>query len=336
MAAIKTLWRKSIPGALAGLLLILLPGAAIAEIVLAEGITSGLVLEAEIPWETNDAESTGDIVLATFELSLDAEPVQGVIGHAVLLWEEDESEGIVVDEATITLGGAWMSDFYLETGLKGIPFGVFNTHMLSDPLVQELAETKESVVQLGYSTDMIEIAAGVFNGNIDQSESENKPDNYFAAASFTPLAGFTAGLSWTSDMGEGGLEDYFTTLPDTTPYINVAGLDASLTSELGLFIVELEYVTALDEWQNHPGSSDPIKPSSWNAEVACFFEDRYGLAARYEGSSDFPGQPETRFGIAGSYLVREHVTLGLEYILSDFDGIDDDSNSITAKLALEI
>lgn len=336
MITINKHWRKSIPGALAGFLLILFPGAATAEFVLAEGLASGLVLEAEMPWETGDAESTGDIALSTFELSLDAEPVQGVIGHAVFLWEGDESEGIAVDEATITLDGLWMTDFYLETGLKCIPFGVFNSHMLSDPLVKELAETKESVVQLGYSRESFDISAGIFNGNIDEPESDNKPDNYFATAGFSLFAGTTASISWVSDMGEGGLEDYFTALPDTTPYVNVAGLDVALTSELGLFTVELEYVTALDEWQNHSGSTDPIKPSSWNAEIACAFEDKYGLAVRYEGCSDFPDQAETRYGIAGSCQVREHVTLGLEYFIADFDDTDDDPSTITAKLALEI
>ncbi|MCK5131280.1 MAG: hypothetical protein KAR40_03910 [Candidatus Sabulitectum sp.] len=78
-----------------------------------------------------------------------------------------------------------------------------------------------------------------------------------------------------------------------------------MTSELGLFTVELEYVTALDEWQNHHGSTDPIRPSSWNREIACAFENNCGVAVRYEGCSDFPEQPEVRYGIAGSYQVRE-------------------------------
>ncbi|MCK5841978.1 MAG: LbtU family siderophore porin [Candidatus Sabulitectum sp.] len=328
-----TLRRKLITGATAGLIMMTLPGIASAEFALADGITSGLVIEAEMPWESTNTESAGDIAVTNIEFSLNIEPVDGVTGNATFKWE---GAGVDVDEATISLHDLLNENFYLETGLKGIPFGVFNSHMVSDPLVKELADAKETVIQLGYSIDMFEVAAGVFNGNIDESDADNKPDNFFASAAFVPFAGTSTSISWISDMGEAGLEDYFSTLPDSTPYMNVAGIDLGLSSELGLFTVELEYVTALEEWQSHPGSSDPIKPSSWNTEVACSLNDIYGIAVRYEGSSDFPGQPEARYGVAGNFQIRENLSLSLEYLIADFDNNDDDPSTITAKLALEI
>lgn len=333
MTTIKTLARKLIPGVVTGLIMMTLPGIASAEFVLADGITSGLIIETEMPWESTDTESAGDIAVTNVEFSLNIEPVNGVTGNVIFKWE---GEAVDVDEATITLHDLLNENLYLETGLKGIPFGVFNSHMISDPLVKELADAKETVIQLGYSRDMFEVAAGIFNGSIDEPDTDDKPDNFFATASLVPFEGTSTSVSWISDMGEAGLEDYFSTLPDSTPYINVAGLDFCVTSELGLFAVEIEYATALEEWQNHPGSSDPIKPSSWNTEVACSLTDMYSIAVRYEGSSDFPGQPEAGYGIAGSYQIRESLSLGLEYLIADFDNTDDDPNTITAKMVLEI
>ncbi len=39
-------------------------------------------------------------------------------------------------------------------------------------------------------------------------------------------------------------------------------------------------------------------------------------AARYEGSIDYPGQPETRFEITGNYMVREMETYPVRSIRS--------------------
>lgn len=333
MITIKTLGKKLIPGTVTGLIMMTLPGIASAEFVLADGITSGLVIEVEMPWESTDTESAGDIAVTNVEFSLNIEPVDRVAGNVIFKWE---GETVDVDEATITLHDLLNENFYLETGLKGIPFGVFNSHMISDPLVKELADGSETVIQLGYSIDMLEVTTGVFNGNIDESDANNIPDNFFASAAFVPFAGTSTSISWTSDMGEAGLEDYFLTLPDSTPYMNAAGIDLGLTSEIALFTVELEYVTALEEWQSHPGSSDPIKPSSWNTEVACSLNNMCGIAVRYEGSSDFPGQPEARYGVAGNCQIRENLSLDLEYLIADFDNTDDDPGTITAKLTLEI
>ncbi len=138
-----TLGRKLIPGVVAELIMMTLPGIASAEFVLADAITSGSVIQVEMPWENTYTESAGDVVAVAVEFSLDVEPVDGVTGHATF---KLEGEGVDVDETTITLNTFWSDYPYMKTGLKIIPFGVFNSHMLSDPLVKELADAKETII----------------------------------------------------------------------------------------------------------------------------------------------------------------------------------------------
>ncbi len=103
-------------------------------IELMPGVTAGVFLEAEASYEEQGNESSSDIVLSTFELSVDGELTEDVRGHALLLWEEDDSDGVILDEATITIGGAEHIPVYVEVGRQYVPFGAFNNHMVSDPL----------------------------------------------------------------------------------------------------------------------------------------------------------------------------------------------------------
>lgn len=79
-----------------------------------------------------------------------------------------------------------------------------------------------------------------------------------------------------------------------------------------------------------------MKSRYFRKVFACSLNDMYGIAVRYEGSTDFPGQPKARYGIAGNCQIRENLSMGLEYLIADFDDTDDDPSTITAKLALEI
>jgi len=324
--------RKNISLILAALSPMLIPCSSNADIPVSDGFSLGFVQEIEIPLEVNDSTSTQDITISKCELSLNAEPIEGISGHTVLLWEGEGDVGI--DEAVIALSSTEIVPVYLETGLKAIPFGVFNTNMLADPLVKELAEAKENVVQVGYSNHLFDASCGVFNGVLDEPETTGKLDNYFLSVGFHhPVFGVASYVSWTSDLGEGGLKDYFLALPDTIPYVNSAGLDIALTAQFSFLTLAIEYVTALDEWQC---LEENTKPSAWYSEIACAFRERYTVAVRYEGCSGFLERAEARYGIAGSYRIEECASIGIEYLGADFENASSTPSIITARLSLEI
>jgi len=69
-------------------------------ITLMQGVSVGALLEVEASFGEEAGEEVSDVVLATFELDIDADLNDWVRGHALLLWEEDDTEPVDHDEGT--------------------------------------------------------------------------------------------------------------------------------------------------------------------------------------------------------------------------------------------
>ena len=121
----------------------------------------GLLLEAEGAYSKNGNEQESDLVLATVEFTADAAVSEWLSGHVGLLWEEDDTDPMALDEGYITVG----TDFYARAGKFYLPFGHFGTAFISDPLTLELAEINKSSVLAGYSAELFDVGAGVFKGD---------------------------------------------------------------------------------------------------------------------------------------------------------------------------
>lgn len=117
-------------------------------------------IEIEAGFEDNgiDDEKNSDISLATAELGVEVTPMDWLTGFALLSWE-DEDEKIIFDEAHITLGGSDAIPFYVQAGKFYMPFGVFETNMISDPLTLEFGEIVDTGAQAG-------IAMAGFRGSV--------------------------------------------------------------------------------------------------------------------------------------------------------------------------
>jgi hypothetical protein len=127
-------------------------------------ITISGVVEAEAGFSSTDYNDSAtddvdesDIVLATVELGIDAEVYKHVSGHILLLYEEDENDGnIAIDEGFITIDGKDVVPLYLNAGQLYVPFGQFESHMITDPLTLDLGETSQSAVQVGFANDLFD------------------------------------------------------------------------------------------------------------------------------------------------------------------------------------
>jgi hypothetical protein len=99
---------------------------------LSENVTlSGLVeVEAFNASDFEDKDSS-DITLATMQLGLDVQANDWISGHILFLYEEDLTEPMDVDEASITLGGTDETPAFLSVGKMYLPFGVFDSNMIS-------------------------------------------------------------------------------------------------------------------------------------------------------------------------------------------------------------
>ncbi|MDY6790004.1 MAG: LbtU family siderophore porin [Thermodesulfobacteriota bacterium] len=316
-----------------------------------ENITLSGAIEVEAGFEDIDYndpatpdEDSSDIAVATVEVGLDAEIVKHVSGHILFLYEEDDTD-LEVDEAIISIKGEDVVPLYLNAGQMYVPFGNFESHMISDPITLELGETRESAVVVGFATDWLDISAGVFNGDIDETGEDNKIESYVAGAVFTlpenTVSGFalSAGASYISNIGDSdSLQEDIAAGPVTVRDY-VAGYSAFISiSALDRFFLNAEYLTADDEFAAGELSFDggrKFKPSTWYAELAVGVIDDLEISARYEASDDGGDfLPEKRYGGAITYGLFENTSLGLEYLHGEFKN-DDETDVVTAQLAIE-
>jgi hypothetical protein len=295
-----------------------------------------------------DDVSENAVALATVELGVDAEIHEHVSGHVLFLYEEGED--ILVDEGFITVDGKDALPLYLNAGRIYLPFGQFESHMVSGPVTTDLGETGQSAIQVGFANDMIDASLAFFNGDVDETDADDDIiDSYALGVQFTmpedtiALLGLTAGVSYISNLADtDGFEGFLTTEGEVADA--VAGMGAFISvSFMDKAFLEAEYIAAMDEFTAADLSfadGDELAPSAWNLELAYALLEGLELAVRYAQTSDIKGGvddevlPESQYGLAAAYEVFDSTTIALEYLASTYEN-DDEVSAITAQLAIE-
>lgn len=299
---------------------------------------SGLIeIEAgatEIDFTDGGTESESDIILATAQLGLGVEVAKGITGDLILLYEEDATD-LELDEAAINFSNeVWFG----RLGQQYVPFGVFHSHFISDPLTLELGETRETALLGGYENDFVRISAYLFNGGTEkETDREDHIRDWGVSLSSNPSEILTVGASYISDLADSDAE-----IVGDTYGKRVGGWSAFFTVEPDSFHLAVEVLGAERTFSaadlDADGDGEGDRPLTWNLELAWYPSDVLELAARYEGSEEFDGHPETQYGLCGSWGIRENVSLSLEYLRGEFDSFGDGAenrNMVTAQLALE-
>ena len=243
-----------------------------------------------------------------------------------------EDDGIVLDGATVTYGpGGGLS---ATGGLQGLPFGVYDTNLISDPLTKKLGETGDVALVLGGEADQFTWSLFAFDGD-NAPESE---DN---------IAGFGAGLGFAveGEASEFGLDvsliNHFgdsDTLGDVASYTDqVPGVAASARGRVGPASLLIETVAALDTLEAEEFGA---QPSAWMVEAAYDFAlgSRDATAAvSLQGTREAAATelPETRMLLGISVGISENVGLGVEWAQSEGYGGGGSDNAITVQLAAE-
>jgi len=335
----------------------------------ADKITFSGAIEVEASYENfSPAEGedvdTSDLALSTVELGVDVDLLKHVKGRALLLWEEDDTEPVDLDEGFILLDGADVVPLYLKAGKIYVPFGKYETRMISDPLTLELGETRETALELGVAFGGFQAAVFAFNGDIDEEGSDDHIDDFGASIGYVRETD-----DWSIDLGLGFLNN-ITDSDGMTGLIedgqaeaaemgfavalkdDVPGMAAHAVVTVGPFTVIGEYVAMLEDPESvlsdiTPGalndlgldetmSADALK--AWNLEFAYGFdvaEKSACVALGYQGVSDAEeALPERRYIAAASVDLWEGVGLALEYRHDAYE-TDDDADAVTAKLAIE-
>ena len=295
----------------------------------------------------DDQEDVSDITLSTVELGVDVKITDWVNGHVLLLWEEDGTDHVDLDEGSITLGNPEEFPLYLTVGKMYVPFGAFESNMLQDPLTLGIGETRESAIQIGGEASGFYGSLFVFNGDIDESGDDDKVKCFGVNAGYAfenDDIGLDIGIDWINNIADSdGLTESIGN--DVKDY--VGGFALHLTFNHGPLTIIGEYVGATDEFES--GELDfkgkGAEPAAWNVEVAYTGEivgKEATFALGYQGTDEAVGLglPEERYLAAVGVGIARYTSLTLEYFHDeDYDkgdgGTGDDADMVTLQLAIE-
>lgn len=318
-------------------------------------VTDNVALSGLVELEMNATDSditdedTSDITLATVELAIDATLSDWSSGHLLLLYEEgEEDDHIIIDEGTVTFGNTEKFPGYLTAGKMYVPFGSFESNMISDPLTLELGETNDSAVQVGFEAGDFYGSIYAYNGDVNEVGEDDEVDTFGANLGYGTVIDtmvINVGIDWMNNIGDtDGLGD---ALPDEIEDY-VGGLSVHAFLETGPFTFIAEYVTALDDFEpaELDFKGDGAEPESFMIEAA-YTTELFGgrattFAIGYQGTDEALALelPEERYIGTVSLELFANTNLALEYFHDeDYDesdgGTDKDADSATMQVAVD-
>ncbi len=311
-----------------------------------ENVTVEGLIEVSASYSKQGSDKDTDINVDTVELDLGFEASDRLSASIAFLYEEgEEDDHVIVDSADIVYSlDDDFSGLSLHFGKIYMPFGVFETGLISDPLTLELGEISDGAVGLEWESDLLDLAAYAFAGDINDETDDSEELQYVASATLKPFEGLSFKAAVLSDICEAALDDDVSDRlkkmeeegSDPT-YDGAIGVDLAAVLEVGDFKIAAEYLGAAEQIKF--GGVESGKPRTWSVDLVYSLTDRLSLAARYEGSKEFAEDemPEKQFGVGGEYAFTDNFALALEYLYGEFEKIDgeqpDDRHMGTAKVA---
>jgi hypothetical protein len=287
---------------------------------LANELVNSLAISGEIAVNTRASssheynnEGASDVILDTLAMGFDAQITSWVNGHIYFLYNQDPGPGAVsdelhVDEASITIGNSEVTPFYLTAGRMYVPFGNFESHMVSDPMTLVLGETREEAIQIGMNLDNgLYGSAYLFNGRILTQKNDHKSTRHYNLDNYGANLGYAFEQdNYNLDLGIGYINNIATSdaIQDTVfekatcdgedcidNYIG--GISLHAIANIEDYTLIGEYVSALDNFKPYEiteVSDKKLKPNAWNIEAAynyTLFGKDTSIAVGYQGSDDF-------------------------------------------------
>lgn len=199
-----------------------------------------------------------------------------------------------VEEFTL---GYTTDNFAAAAGRMAVPFGVFDSMFLSDPLTLEVGETMtEAGARAAYAWGDWQFGAAVFGGNL----RSNAPET----------SGYSVSVGWD----------------DSVRYVSVGYLSDQYAADQAPALVDValglrgERLSARLEFTGAPTAEYGVRPQALHAELAWQADAAWELGLRYQQSSGFPvldgGNGRFRGWAAGmNHALSERIGVGLEYAI---------------------
>lgn len=319
---------------------------------------SGLI-ELETSWaEDFEGVSESSIDLSTVELGMEAQMTDWVAGSLLLEWDGDDDK-ITVSDAYITLGNTDEFPLTLTGGRLTVPFGAYETNMVSDPLTLEIGETGEDALVVGFEQAGFYSSVYVFNGDTNEGGDESNIEQFGATVGYSmenDTFTLDTGVGYISSLLDSdGLSD---AMADGLESDYVGGVAVHVVAGFGDLTLIGEYVAGLDdavevsEEDVLDGAGNVVattetttnhgQPAAWNAEAGYTFGDSdITLAVAVQGTKNLGGiLPEMRILSTVGFGLADGLSLAFQYAHDeDYDVVDggtgDSADSVTALMSYE-
>lgn len=289
----------------------------------------GGVVEIEAGYNDPDSgDSSSDVVVATAEIGIAAQINDWVASEITLLYEEHKTD-LEIDVATITIAdpdGPW----FVSSGQQYVPFGTYETNLVSDPLTLKIGETRETAVLGGFEHEGFLGGVYIFNGDLEKG-GDDKIDSFGAFGGYlheSEERRFAFNVGYISDIGDSDeLQD---TIQDNLAVSmvdyddHVAGVTIDAMFATGPFTLIAEYTSAMDDFQvselAFKGSG--AEPSAFNIEAGYSFtiagkDATAAIAYQKTDEAVALGLPEQRVAVGVSVDVMKNTTLSFEWAHDD-------------------
>ena len=285
-----------------------------------------------------------DVTVATATLGVDAQINDRVSATLAFLYEEDAT-AFGLDEGYVTLHMNTATS--LTAGRIYVPFGSFDSNMVSDPLTLELGETSETAIMLGMGSGEVSGSLYTFNGDAGDNTATDNDELSFGANIAYATDSLTVGASYISNIADTDGLQPATDIPGQIKSA-VAGMGVNFGMNMNNFSIIAEHIAAADSFANgdilaNGGATvaNQETPTASNIELA-FDTGNAVIAAAYQTTNEalFLGLPESATSVAVSFDVMDGAGMGIEYISKNDYSVSDGGTgeietAITVQLGVE-
>lgn len=268
----------------------------------------------------DQGETTSDLTVATVEAGVDIRINQRTQVAVSFLYEENDTP-LEIDQAILTWKFDEHSSFAL--GQTYLPFGSFETSLVNDTLVLELAEIRETAIVYEYTVGGLSASTYLFNG--DTGSQRDTIDSFGVHLAYQEDA-FSAHIDVLNNMYE---SEYFASLAE---YYNdaEAGLIIGGHYDFANITVRAEYLTWLQE-----------DPNILHTELAYQYRDIIvAVAVQATNYFENSGLPKSRLSLGANRALSDATRLAFELwhdedYAVEYGGSGESSTGLVIQLAAE-
>jgi len=265
----------------------------------------GGLVELEASVASIDDDPISDIALSTLELGAEVDLNSSIRASVLMLYEEDATP-LEIDVAKLELDTP-VDGLSIAVGQDYLPFGIYESALISDPLTLELGETRETSIQIQFAQDWFTSTLYTFNGDQDRNDEDRVQTAGLRLHAHTDQ--YSLSLDYTSNLTDSdALQSSDFLVDGQTDTIDGASL--AFAWYLDAITLSAEHISALNDL---PGDGALARPSASHLELAAKQASWvYAVAFEQTAEAELLSLPEDRYRAGLSKILFNGVQLGAE------------------------